>query len=189
MTKQYILTWCCCTSFPAGELWHAVQPHWRWTDLPEGLRWSESQVWERRPGPPLLLCSRPDRTLPTAYTLWKGNSAHMFCIFSVTQSVHKEQLISCIWLPFCLLLSRFVMTPVILLSISPWTFWWKMESVKEWLLFAWRTDLFTASEPRILSLLPGKLLTDCLAKTEKNCASFIVHSSSQKHCLCKFIID
>lgn len=72
---KLVLTWCCCTSFPAGELWHAIQPHWRWKDLPEGLWWSKSQVWKRRPGPPLLLCSRQDRTLPTAYTLWKGNSA------------------------------------------------------------------------------------------------------------------
>lgn len=71
----------CCTSSPAGKLWHAVQPHWRWQDLPEGLWRSESQVWKRRPSPPMLLCSWQNRTLITAYTLWKGMSTHLFSIY------------------------------------------------------------------------------------------------------------
>lgn len=94
MTQQRILTWCCSTSFPAGELWHAVQPHWRWEDLPEGLWWSESQVWERRSGTPMLLCSRQDRTLATAYTLWKGKSTHLFSIFFLQLSLYIKEPLS-----------------------------------------------------------------------------------------------
>lgn len=150
-----------CTSFPAGELWDAIQPHWRWEDLPESLWWSESQVRKRRPGPPMLLCGRQDRTLTTAHTLWTGNSTQLISIFSICNPHSKfEYLMSC--LPFCLVFSRFVTTPVTLLSTSPWTFWWKTGSVKEWLLSAWKMGLFTASEPRILLLLPGRLLTVCL---------------------------
>lgn len=67
---------CNDSSFPAGELWHAVQPHRGGEDLPEGIWRSESQIWKRRPGPSLLLCCRQDRTLPAAHTLWKGQYMH-----------------------------------------------------------------------------------------------------------------
>lgn len=77
---------------------------------------------------------------------------------------------SCMCLPFCLLFSRFVTTPVTLWSTLPWTCWWKTESVKEWSLCAWRTGLFTASEPRILSLLLGRYqvntLSSCITLVE-----------------------
>lgn len=72
--------------------------------------------------------------------------------------------LSVIWYVCHFVFSLFVMTPLTLLSTLPWTFWWRMESVKEWLLSAWRTDLFTVSEPRTQSLLPGMLLTGYLQR-------------------------
>lgn len=65
------------------------------------------------------------------------------------------------------LFSRFVMTPVILSSTLLWIYLWKMESAKEWLLSAWRMDLFTASELRTLSSLPGRPLTHYLQKRKQ----------------------
>lgn len=90
MTQQQIWTSCCCASLPAGELRDAIQPHRRWEDLPEGIWRSESQVWEGRPGSPLLLCSRQDRTLTTAYTLWTSKSTHLFSIFVFIQPIHRK---------------------------------------------------------------------------------------------------
>lgn len=81
---------------------------------------------------------------------------------------------------FYLLFSHCVMTPATLWSTLPWTSWWRMESVRGLLLSAWRTDPFTASEPRILSLLPGRPLTDCL-KTLKQKSFYSPISLVEKH--------
>lgn len=149
----------CCSSFPAGELWHAVQPHWRWKNLPEGFWRPESQVREGRPGSQMLLCSWQDRTLATPHTLWKGNSKHNWscphhCLYMRGSSGSLHVSVSLL----CLLYSLCVMTPVTLWSTLPWTSWWRMASARVLLLSAWRTDPSTASEPRTLSLLLGRPL-------------------------------
>ncbi len=87
--------------------------------------------------------------------LWHDpHTKYLFVVYYITLFIYL--------LPFYPLFSHSVMTPATLLSTLPWTCWWKMGSVKEWLLSAWRTDLFTASEPRIPSLPPGMLTTHCL---------------------------
>lgn len=89
-------------------------------------------------------------------------------------SFSKEMLIPCVCPLFCVRFSRCVMTPVTLSNTSPWTCWWKMESAKEWLLSAWRMDPFTASELRILSLLPGRLIKCPFAICERAMWLFVV---------------
>ena len=109
-------------------------------------------------------CCVADRTGHSLlHTLYGRVNQHTFSI-SVCNLVIRENKWSPIKPNFCLCLlySRFVMTPATLLSTLPWICWWKMESVKEWLLSAWRTDLFIASEPRTLSSLPGRLHTHSL---------------------------
>lgn len=148
----------CCAFFPVGELRHAFQSHWRWKDLPASFWRSEPEVWKRGPGSPMLLCSWQDRPLAAAYTLRKGTFISASC-FSFSKTSLMFTWYYLIHLFFCLVFSHFVMTPLTLLSTLPWTFWWRTESVKEWLLSAWRMALFTVSEPRIRSLLPGTQLT------------------------------
>lgn len=150
----------CCSSSPAGELWHAVQPYWRWANLPEGLWRPESQVREGWPGSQMLLCRWQDWTLATSHPLWKGKSkmelamSTMLCLYfggfggSLHFSVSR----------LCLLCSLCVMTPVTLWSTLRWISWWRMASARVSLLSAWRTDPFIASEPKTPSLRLGRSL-------------------------------
>lgn len=153
----------CYSTFAAGELWHAIQPHWRWANLPEGLWWSEPQVREGRPGSQMLLRGWQDRTLTSSHPLRKGKTKCIMsrpncCLRGLDSSLHF-----CVpWL--CLLCSLCVMTPVTLWSTLPLISWWRMASARVSLLSAWRTDPSTASEPRTLSLLLGGFLSKTIRR-------------------------